>query len=62
MTKDMSNEQASMLWTVLAEVSTEHQIELLIDMFGEEQVKVVFKEDYDEYKKDEDEEDEDEED
>ena len=50
MTKDMTNEQVSMLWAVLSEVSPTHQIELLIDMFGEEKVKSVFKEDYDQYK------------
>ena len=42
--------QASNLWEVMADLHTEHQIELLIEKFGEEHVKQVFKEDYKLYK------------
>ena len=50
-----ADEQTQMLWRLISEISDTHQIQLLIDMFGETEVAAVFKEDYDAWKEEEEE-------
>ena len=45
-----AGEQTQMLWQLISEISDTHQIQLLIDMFGETEVAAVFKEDYEAWK------------
>ena len=50
--------QTSMLWEALSCVDNSHQIETLIDIFGEEKVKDIFVADYKDWKEEEKEEEE----